>query len=353
MAANNYVTRYDYDAFGRLVHRHSSGTDRLFLWDGASLVAEIDSTNYASPLVAQYVYWPDAITPLGIFTSAGLDYDMEDDLGNVIGLLGSTGAVDQRVLYDPWGSFHGVDLASSRLRWKGMMWEGDSTQLYYDRARWYDPQLGRFISQDPAGVAGGLNQYVFGYGDPIRYSDYSGEGSEVGPNGEPWSVNDFYCDGDPLCIAAARGDTIGVGKLPADTSWADVEPFDVMGSEIVAEWWEADQVSQMLFAHNQRDESSSLLWPSYTVYVEKLERCPDGIFRVWLMSFPIQGTRTWAEFSDGLPFQPMPGFANYDVKWRLDVALPRGQGRIKWHSWAWGTATAKTECATGMTTINF
>lgn len=61
--------------------------------------------------------------------------------------------------------------------------ENDGTSLQYNRARYYSPSMGRFISQDPAGFAGsGANLYWYGNGDPIDFVDPSGESSspEVG-----------------------------------------------------------------------------------------------------------------------------------------------------------------------------
>jgi RHS repeat-associated protein len=48
------------------------------------------------------------------------------------------------------------------------------TKLYYMRARYYDPQLGRFLSEDPAGIAAGLNLYTYAGNDPINQRDPSG-----------------------------------------------------------------------------------------------------------------------------------------------------------------------------------
>ena len=50
-----------------------------------------------------------------------------------------------------------------------------STGLYFDRARYYDPQLGRFISQDPMGYAGsGANLYAYCGDNPTDATDPSG-----------------------------------------------------------------------------------------------------------------------------------------------------------------------------------
>jgi len=47
--------------------------------------------------------------------------------------------------------------------------------LHYYRARWYDPQIGRFISEDPIGFAGGdVNLYGYVENNAINYSDPSG-----------------------------------------------------------------------------------------------------------------------------------------------------------------------------------
>ena len=46
--------------------------------------------------------------------------------------------------------------------------------LYYMRARYYDPEIGRFISEDPIGLEGGLNLYAYGAGNPIIFIDPSG-----------------------------------------------------------------------------------------------------------------------------------------------------------------------------------
>jgi RHS repeat-associated protein len=46
-----------------------------------------------------------------------------------------------------------------------------SSGLLYRRNRYFDPVSGRFTQQDPIGVAGGMNLYGFGDGDPINFSD--------------------------------------------------------------------------------------------------------------------------------------------------------------------------------------
>ena len=66
--------------------------------------------------------------------------------------------------------------------------------LCYMRARYYDPQIGRFISQDPLGFAGGdINLYLYGHNNPLRFIDPLGLcsralGQEIGDRVQ-WQVS--------------------------------------------------------------------------------------------------------------------------------------------------------------------
>ena len=61
----------------------------------------------------------------------------------------------------------------TRAFWHGSLLESkrDGSGLGYSRNRYYDPATGRFTQEDPIGLAGGLNVYGFGAGDPINFAD--------------------------------------------------------------------------------------------------------------------------------------------------------------------------------------
>lgn len=173
--------QYDYDAFGQLVRKRVNGTPVAhFHWDQGHLLAE---TNGSDTLrIAEYAYLPGVDQPLAIVTGATAiattSYLQQDPLGNVIGGVSSGPTVDGSiVIVDPWGFHYGpatYGLATSdtnRLRFQGLIYEGDSTQLYYVRNRWYDPRTHRFMTQDPIGLEGGINVYAFAGNDPVNAGD--------------------------------------------------------------------------------------------------------------------------------------------------------------------------------------
>ncbi len=58
----------------------------------------------------------------------------------------------------------------NRYLWQGREYSW-ATGLYYFRARWYDPVTGRWLSKDPIGLSGGLNQYAVCANDPVNFRD--------------------------------------------------------------------------------------------------------------------------------------------------------------------------------------
>jgi RHS repeat-associated protein len=172
-------TFYEYNASGKPVRiwdgdSNGKHVQRYLIWDGDQLLAEF---NPDGTRITDYIYNPGIDQPfaqtLGATTPTGIRYHQQDALGNVTGTA-ENGVVSQSVSYDAWGTPTIGGNADSRLLWKGLIWEGGVTSLYYVRNRWYDPEQGRFMSEDPAGHAGGLNLYAFGDDEPVNSADPSG-----------------------------------------------------------------------------------------------------------------------------------------------------------------------------------
>src|SRR5206468_3106153 len=115
----------------------------------------------------------------------GNEFYLLDALGSVLKLTDAAGAIASSYRYDPFGSVI-VDSGSSsnQLQFTGR--EQDGTHLQYSRARYYSPQLHRFISQDPLGFAGGdTNLYAYVRNAPQRLRDPLGLWPEFDEGYEP------------------------------------------------------------------------------------------------------------------------------------------------------------------------
>ena len=179
--------------------KRNGRVDRYYLWDGDQLLAELDSL---AKRVAEYVYQPGIDRPLALVTTRANGTTLvrafaQDELGNVIGVLDpALGTIDQAISYDPWGkpSVTGTLSDSSALMWKGLLWQGGIVGLSYMRNRWYDPDIGRFMTEDPIGIAGGINKYVFARNDPINGHDPSGLVEEPPDDCGPLSFSSICSD---------------------------------------------------------------------------------------------------------------------------------------------------------------
>jgi RHS repeat-associated protein len=93
-------------------------------------------------------------------TGTTSQFYLQNHLGSTVALTNSSGAITESQSYDSFGNRTNTTF-SNRYQFTGREYDA-TTGLQYSRARWYDPQLGRFISEDPIGFGGGdVNRYVY------------------------------------------------------------------------------------------------------------------------------------------------------------------------------------------------
>ncbi len=97
-----------------------------------------------------------------------------DSITSTTAVSGHNGGTIQSISYGAFGNTLTTTGSSpNRLKYTGR--EDDGTGLYYYRARYYDPQIGRFISEDPMGFgAGDVNFYQYTSNNPVNANDPSG-----------------------------------------------------------------------------------------------------------------------------------------------------------------------------------
>ena len=97
-------------------------------------------------------------------------YYAHDGLGSVVALTNYEGEVKARYQYEAFGGLISGDLTDNPYGFTGKRFD-DESDLYHFHFRQYDPRTGIWTSQDPIGIAGGINLYGYVQNDPINFID--------------------------------------------------------------------------------------------------------------------------------------------------------------------------------------
>ncbi|MFF8611558.1 RHS repeat-associated core domain-containing protein [Streptomyces sp. NPDC015350] len=219
---------FTYDALGTRATTTLGDTTKKFLTDGSNPLVEQDATGAETATVAasgldEYLTRTE--------NNATQIY-LTDALGTVVGLADTDGTVVTRYTYDPNGQSASSGAASSNpYTFTGR--ESDGTGLLYYRNRYYDPETGRFISQDPIGHAGGTNLYQYALSSPTTYTDPSGNSpllagcvfgglSEAGLDWLGQRLSGRKVDWGQVGVSAAMGCATGMLGAGGASKWASL-----------------------------------------------------------------------------------------------------------------------------------
>jgi len=92
----------------------------------------------------------------------------------------AVGAITTTYTYGPFGATTVNGASTNPVQFTGR--ENDGNNLYYYRARYYNPSHGRFLAEDPLEFGGGdLNLYAYVFNNPINFVDPFGEAVKIPP----------------------------------------------------------------------------------------------------------------------------------------------------------------------------
>lgn len=171
LPGGNTVT-FKYDPFGRRIQKSSSAGMTNFLYDGAGIIAEMDSTGTTT---AKYAQGTGIDEPLSMSRNGVTDFYNADGLGSVTSLFDATSTAAATYSYSSFGSASATGGAvTNPFQYTGREWDGE-IGLYYYRARFYSSAIGRFLSEDLMGFAGdGTDFYLYVENNPLIKDDPTG-----------------------------------------------------------------------------------------------------------------------------------------------------------------------------------
>jgi RHS repeat-associated protein len=159
---------FAYDPFGRRIKKVSSAGTSIFAYDSKNLIEE---TNGTGAVVARYTQTQNIDEPLAMLRSSATSYYEADGLGSITSLSNPAGALAQTYTFDSFGK----QTASSGSLVNPFQYTArefdPEISLYNYRERYYDPSVGRFLSEDPIRPDDAIDFYAYVSNNPINFTD--------------------------------------------------------------------------------------------------------------------------------------------------------------------------------------
>ncbi|CAD5737762.1 RHS repeat protein [Escherichia coli] len=314
------VTRYTYDPFNRRTSKTRDGKLTEFIWQGNRLVAQTRNNDHDWQT---FIYEPGTHRPLALTDGhkrrhpyghkPKVYWYQLDHLGTPHSLTDINGRQLYTCEYNAYGQvsdeWYLTDYDTNKailtfrnpLRFQGQ-YEDEESGLFYNLNRYYDPTMGRYLTQDPVKLAGGLNAYIYVGSNPVHWIDPIGllaglnesqkaykiqfdESTNVVDQSWGKQMGDIIVE-DPIANASYRrlqeqGTTV---KIVNDPYMPDAGYFDYASNEVVinaAKHSSGEEMASTLIheATHQRRKFNSKI-PHWTQYEEYLAARMELVFKL-------------------------------------------------------------------------
>jgi len=168
---------YTYDAFGRRIQKVANSTTTDYLYDGMQCIEE----RVSDSMTKQYVWalYIDELLQINLADSSKY-YPLQDLLYRTNALTDGNGSITEKYDTDAYGKTllfdsneQSITNPTCEFLFTGRRYDSES-ELYFYRARYYNPELGRFISKDPMDYVNSMSPYEYVLSMPIISVDPTG-----------------------------------------------------------------------------------------------------------------------------------------------------------------------------------
>src|SRR5205807_846363 len=201
------TVKFKYDPFGRRAQKSfTQGSTTIttnYLYDGPNLLEQVDNSGN---VLARYSGGPWIDETLSQLQSAASSYYEQDGLGSVTSLSNAAGALANTYTYDSFGKLTAsTGTLTNPFQFTGREFDAETGLRYY-RFRYFDPTVGRFISEDPIGFDGGINFYRYVQNNPSLLIDPFGL-SSMTFNRANGSLTLYDKNGNVVAVCTAANNT--------------------------------------------------------------------------------------------------------------------------------------------------
>ena len=205
MTKGSDTLSFVYNESGLRTSKTVNGVTHSYIWQGSKLAADITDA------YALYFHYDSSGEVIGFTRTAnGADTEyfyVKNLQGDILKVITVTGTEAATYTYDSWGrvlTSTGNLADINPLRYRGYYYDAE-TNLYYLQSRYYDPEVGRFISSDKVASTGqgilGANMFAYCLNNPMMFTDING----CEPKPWQWAISGAMVVGGIVLISTGVG----------------------------------------------------------------------------------------------------------------------------------------------------